>query len=116
MANAALSASCAPSTKPAWRARLAMGSGSSAVAAHASHRADGTSPTASNPHAATILDVHREAAPAGSSALAPSKATATRLDVTPPLVAGPLTLTRSGCSTDASCRTVGWSKTTVLGS
>eukprot|EP00966_Prymnesium_polylepis_P035661 828244-Prymnesium_polylepis.2 len=108
MANAALSASCAPHTKPAWRTRLAMGSGSSAVTARTSHRADGTSPTASHPHAAKTAAAHCDAAPAGSSALVPSTVTAaaTPADVATPL-ARTLTVTRSGCSTDASCRAVG---------
>eukprot|EP00966_Prymnesium_polylepis_P124506 2879755-Prymnesium_polylepis.1 len=54
-----------------------MGSGSTAVTVCTSHRADGTSLIASYPHAATTLAAHRDAAPAGSSALVPSTATPT---------------------------------------
>eukprot|EP00966_Prymnesium_polylepis_P098222 2274857-Prymnesium_polylepis.2 len=47
--NAALSASCAPCTKPVWRARLAMSAGRRAVAASASHRDSGISEITSRP-------------------------------------------------------------------
>eukprot|EP00966_Prymnesium_polylepis_P308710 7133967-Prymnesium_polylepis.1 len=108
IANAALSASCVPHTKPAWRARLEMGFDSSAVTARTSHLADGTSLIASHPHAAKTPAARRDVAPAGSSLLVPSTATAAAAQLDGTLfLAAVLTAARSGCSTDTSCRAVG---------
>eukprot|EP00966_Prymnesium_polylepis_P219443 5077212-Prymnesium_polylepis.1 len=72
-----------PSTKPAWRARLAIGSGSNSVVATVSHRASGTSPTASHPHATRSIAARCDTAPAGSNALVPSTTAAKPVDTGP---------------------------------
>eukprot|EP00966_Prymnesium_polylepis_P235003 5435581-Prymnesium_polylepis.1 len=114
MANAALSASCAFCTKPTWRARLAIGSGSVSFTL-ASHRTTGTSPIVSKPHTTIRAAVGDDAAPDGSRTLVPSTATSAP-DDTAALTTDAVTSACSGCTAAASCRAVGWSNTSVLGS
>ena len=73
-ANATLSTSSAPRTKPMWRTRLAIGSDRVGCVC-TSHRVAGTCAMASRPHAAMKNALQRDDAPSGSRALSPSIAT-----------------------------------------
>eukprot|EP00966_Prymnesium_polylepis_P121533 2808709-Prymnesium_polylepis.1 len=114
-ANARLSTSCAPCTKPACRARLAIAPPNNVRVASAFHRSKGTSAITSKPHSTKAVAICCDPAPAGRSALTPSTATPTVLDIPPPVCVA-WEGACSGCIADASCRAVGWSKTIVLGS
>eukprot|EP00966_Prymnesium_polylepis_P326801 7382698-Prymnesium_polylepis.2 len=114
--------SCATHRKPPWRTRLAT-SGEEpcrwSAACSTSHRDAGMTRSRSRPHWLAIRSAHTLATPFDSATLTPASFTSvpsTAGSSVLPCFSARVSIGLLPCRWSASCRAVGWSKTSVLGS